>query len=64
MGEEGQTLADTLAELTGADVAASTDPTGQASLGGDWELEHQVGTVEATVATIHFRKGAGFLFTG
>jgi len=29
-------------QITGADVAASTDDTGSAALGGDWELEHEV----------------------
>ena len=36
-----------LAEVTGADVAASTDLTGSEDLGGDWELEHQSGTIES-----------------
>jgi len=34
-------------QITGADVAASTDDTGSAALGGDWELEHEVGTIDA-----------------
>jgi Ca2+-binding RTX toxin-like protein len=33
-------------EMTGADVAASIDATGAAALGGDWELETTVGSVE------------------
>ncbi|MCP5443792.1 MAG: DUF4347 domain-containing protein [Chromatiaceae bacterium] len=44
---EGKGLADAIATLTGADVAASTDLTGQAGLGGDWELEYQTGFVES-----------------
>ncbi|RTY36918.1 DUF4347 domain-containing protein, partial [Chlorobium phaeovibrioides] len=36
-------------QITGADVAASTDDTGSAALGGDWELEHEVGTIDADV---------------
>jgi hypothetical protein len=39
-------LVDSLADLTGADVAASDDLTGSAELGGDWELEYQTGEVE------------------
>ena len=39
-GPEGQALIDTVARLTGADVAASTDKTGNASRGGDWSLEY------------------------
>ncbi|EFL88467.1 Ig-like domain-containing protein [Ahrensia sp. R2A130] len=50
--EAGELAAKTLAEITGADVAASTDLTGHESLGGDWELEARVGTVEARTLTI------------
>jgi VCBS repeat-containing protein len=46
----GQMLVDSIAALTGADVAASTDDTGSALFGGDWELEYSIGTVEADVA--------------
>ena len=44
-GETGQQFITALAELTGADVAASDDATG---LNGDWILETSSGTVEAT----------------
>ncbi|WP_236508538.1 DUF4347 domain-containing protein, partial [Tychonema sp. BBK16] len=37
-----------LSELTGADIAASANLTGNAALGGDWELEIQIGSIEAT----------------
>ena len=43
---EGQDLVQALSALTGADVAASVDVTGHDSLGGDWELEFGVGTIE------------------
>ena len=46
---EGQQLVDSLSELTGADVAASTDDTGHESLGGDWQLEYQTGAIETTI---------------
>lgn len=46
---EGQALADNLALLTGADVAASKDLTGAASLGGNWTLEYQHGQIDASV---------------
>ena len=46
----GQSLTTALSEITGADVAASDDDTGQADLGGDWDLEYQVGQIETTVA--------------
>lgn len=38
-----------LASLTGADIAASTNVTGSAELGGDWGLEATTGQIEATV---------------
>ncbi|MFK7888897.1 MAG: LamG-like jellyroll fold domain-containing protein, partial [Gammaproteobacteria bacterium] len=47
---DGQALVDSLATLTGTDVAASNDLTGSAALGGDWELEYSVGKVESHVA--------------
>ena len=43
---DGRLLIERLADLTGADVAASDDPTGHASLGGDWNLEQRIGVVE------------------
>jgi CSLREA domain-containing protein len=46
--ENGQSLVDGLAQLTGADVAASDDPTGSALLGGDWDLEYTTGSITAT----------------
>ncbi len=46
-GEPGQRAAELLARATGADIAASDDTTGHASLGGDWELETRVGRIEA-----------------
>jgi hypothetical protein len=48
--QEGQTLVDSLGSLTGADVAASDDLTGNATLGGDWELEYRTGAIETDVA--------------
>ena len=45
--EDGQGLVNALGRLTGADVAASDDLTGSASLDGDWELEYVVGDIEA-----------------
>ncbi|AXA56288.1 Ig-like domain-containing protein [Pseudomonas thivervalensis] len=43
-GERGLSLVDSLAQLTGRDVAASNDRTG---LGGDWELEIATGSIES-----------------
>ncbi|WP_287459542.1 DUF4347 domain-containing protein [Sphingomonas sp.] len=45
-GDDGAALA-LLADATGADVAASTDDTGSAQRGGDWDLEARAGTIEA-----------------
>ncbi|MBI4617117.1 MAG: DUF4347 domain-containing protein [Planctomycetes bacterium] len=44
---EGARFAASLATLTGADVALSTDDTGGSALGGDWELERSTGPIEA-----------------
>ncbi|MGE0642509.1 MAG: tandem-95 repeat protein [Nitrospira sp.] len=49
-GQAGQDAATLLSQLTGADVAASTDATGHAEFGGDWVLETQTGAIEATLA--------------
>jgi|CXWL01.1.fsa_nt_gi hypothetical protein len=49
---EGQTGLDAvqrLADLTGADIQASTDVTGHISLGGDWEFEVQTGAIETNL---------------
>ena len=46
---EGRSLLEAMARLTGADVAASTDPTGAQQLGGDWDLEFELGLVDTPV---------------
>jgi len=46
---EGQQLVDQISSITGADVAASDDLTGNKDLGGDWEFEYVVGAVQADV---------------
>lgn len=47
-GTAGMEAATLLGELTGADVAASTDGTGHVDLGGDWDLETEIGEVGTT----------------
>ena len=47
---DGQAFIGRLAELTGADVAASRDATGSATLGGNWTLEYATGAIEASLA--------------
>ncbi len=46
----GQGMVDALGRLTGADVAASDDLTGNAALGGDWVLEYDTGRIETELA--------------
>jgi hypothetical protein len=53
-GDVGQDLMHRLSQLTGADVAASTDLTGSADLEGDWEFEFNLGVIETAIA---FDKG-------
>ena len=45
---QGQAFIYQLASITGADVAASADDTGAASLGGNWTLERSIGSIETT----------------
>lgn len=56
--QNGQDLLARLAQITGADVAASDDLTGAAALGGDWVLEHSAGSIEA--ASVAGAAMAGF----
>ncbi|MCY2944268.1 MAG: DUF4347 domain-containing protein, partial [Planctomycetota bacterium] len=44
---DGQSFVNRLARLTGADVAASTDTTGSATLGGNLVLEYATGAIQA-----------------
>ena len=46
---EGKEFVDNFADLTGADIAASDDYTG---ISGDWDLEFQTGSIEATAITV------------
>ncbi|QEF96413.1 hypothetical protein Mal15_04410 [Stieleria maiorica] len=48
--DDGRELIDTLAALCDCDVAASEDATGHQTLGGDWDFEYQVGTIQTEVA--------------
>ncbi|QMS87192.1 DUF4347 domain-containing protein [Nostoc edaphicum CCNP1411] len=45
-----QTFLQLLSQITGADVAASDDITGNAELGGDWDLEVKIGEIESDLA--------------
>ncbi|PQV49133.1 DUF4347 domain-containing protein [Paraburkholderia sp. BL21I4N1] len=46
---DGKSLVQNIAALTHLNVAASTDPTGLAALGGNWTLEYTVGDVHTPV---------------
>ena len=45
-GDVGLEAAMILGGITGADIAASTDATGATDLGGDWDLETSVGSIQ------------------
>ncbi|NEO87035.1 MAG: CHAT domain-containing protein [Spirulina sp. SIO3F2] len=47
LGEAGEALVNSIASMAGVDVAASVDVTGSSDFGGNWNLEHQVGGIEA-----------------
>ncbi|WP_166838575.1 Ig-like domain-containing protein [Rheinheimera pleomorphica] len=47
-GVDGEQFIDLIKNNTHIDVAASTNLTGNAALGGDWELEIQTGVIDAT----------------
>lgn len=50
LGETGEQFVQAIQQLTGADVAASTNVTGSAAFGGDWTLEYSTGQIEAPIA--------------
>lgn len=45
-GQQGRDFISRLSAITDADVAASSDLTGNAALGGDWQLETTIGNIE------------------
>lgn len=47
---EGKNLVEAIADLTGADVAASNDDTGSR---GDWELEYTSGDIDIAALAVH-----------
>ncbi|XHL93920.1 MAG: DUF4347 domain-containing protein [Microcoleus anatoxicus] len=48
--KQGKAFVKRLSQLTKANVAASTTPTGNAKLGGDWNLEFIIGEIKAALA--------------
>ncbi len=61
-GELGLSFVEQLASATGADVAASTDDTGNLP-GADWDLESTVGVIETASLVSHSMRGT-LDFTG
>jgi VCBS repeat-containing protein len=53
-GAAGKTLVAELARWTGADVAASSNDTGNSRAGGDWTLETRVGDIDKSIAISSF----------
>ncbi len=51
-GQIGQELLTNLQQAIGADVAASSDLTGHRDLGGDWDLEFQIGQIETEEVSV------------
>ena len=51
-GADGAAFLAKLADATGADVAASTNGTGTATRGGDWQLEIATGSIGASQALV------------
>ncbi len=51
-GADGLAFVQQLSQITGADIAASNNLTGNAALGGDWELEVKTGTIETPTQAI------------
>ncbi len=49
-GSRGADLMQAISLLTGADVAASDDVTGNKSIGADWDLERTIGTIDVSLA--------------
>lgn len=53
-GEQGIEFVEALAEVTGADIAASNDVTGSAALNGNWTLETMTGVIETETAMFDY----------
>ncbi|NMY39756.1 DUF4347 domain-containing protein [Pseudomonas sp. WS 5013] len=56
-GSEGQAFVSKLADMTGADIAASDDNTGGNAKGGDWDLEVTTGQIATSSALSLSRLG-------
>ena len=65
VGSAGLESMQLIADITGADVAASSDATGHESLGADWTLEQTTGDIDVqTLAPLEWMNALDFTFTG
>jgi len=62
-GDAGEEFLQKLHQLTGANIAASNTPTGNAALGGDWNLQVQIGK-DFPIADLAFRQETLSTYTG
>jgi glucose/arabinose dehydrogenase len=62
--DAGKELLDRIANSTGADVAASKDLTGNSQLGGDWELEVKLGSIETGTIEVREYQGVFEFYNG
>lgn len=63
-GDSGLEAMNLLADITGADVAASVDTTGHESFGGDWALEQSVGAIDAQALDLPSWEGELATYSG
>ncbi|MFP8779267.1 DUF4347 domain-containing protein, partial [Hydrogenophaga sp. RWCD_12] len=63
-GTTGLAAMNLLANITGADVAASTDATGNAAQGADWTLEQATGAVDVQAIALPNWQGELATYTG
>ena len=62
-GASGRAFISNISNLTGADVAASIDPTGNSAKGGNWDLEFKTGKIETPLAFApSFQESYGAVF--
>ncbi len=53
-GQWGVDFLENLSGLTGADIAASDNLTGNDELGGDWTLEYSTGVIDAAILSVSY----------
>ena len=63
-GADGSALVQQISQITRADIAASNNLTGNTTLGGDWNLEVQIGKIEAKIEKITGFQGILPIYNG